>query len=105
MAMTKRPSWLELKAERPDTPERRVAYECARRAQAIGERISRARIARGITQAALARLTGTTRTAIDRLELGGADPRLDTLDRIGAALGLQLVVDLLPFDQPQPTGS
>jgi transcriptional regulator with XRE-family HTH domain len=43
-------------------------------------------------------LTGTTQSAIARLERGGRPPRIDTLLRIGEALDCQLVVKLAPRD-------
>ena len=50
-----------------------------------------ARRARGLTQAALARLSGAGRVTIARLEAGAAqDFRLGTLQRICDALGLEL---------------
>jgi transcriptional regulator with XRE-family HTH domain len=41
-------------------------------------------------------LTGTTQSAIARLEGGGRPPRIDTLLRIADALDCELVVDLKP---------
>lgn len=48
----------------------------------------------GITQAELAARIGSTQPAIARLEAGGNTPSFDTLRRIAAALGLELVVEL-----------
>src|SRR5258708_31527181 len=50
----------------------------------------------GLSQRELAVLTGTTQSAIARLDRGGRPPRIDTLLRIGAALDCQLVVELRP---------
>ena len=56
--------------------------------------ISEARHARGITQIALAKLSGTTQSVIARLESGnnGRMPSLELLGRIAKALKLNLVV-------------
>ena len=54
------------------------------------------RRARDLSQAELAELTGTTQSAIARLEAGGRPPRIDTLLRIAEALDCELVVDLQP---------
>ena len=54
------------------------------------------RKARDLSQAELAELTGTTQSAIARLEAGGRPPRIDTLLRIAEALDCELVVDLQP---------
>jgi transcriptional regulator with XRE-family HTH domain len=49
-----------------------------------------------MSQRELAELTGTTQSAIARLERGGRPPRIDTLLRIAEALDCELVVDLKP---------
>src|SRR5439155_13212057 len=48
----------------------------------IAEQVAAQRKARGLSQAELAELTGTTQSAIARLESGGRPPRIDTLLRI-----------------------
>ena len=62
----------------------------------IAEQVAAQRKAHGLSQAELAELTGTTQSAIARLESGGRPPRIDTLLRIAEALECELVVDLLP---------
>ena len=52
----------------------------------------------GATQRELAELTGTTQSAIARLEAGGRPPRIDTLLRIADALDCELLVELKPRD-------
>jgi DNA-binding XRE family transcriptional regulator len=49
-----------------------------------------------LSQADLARLVGTTQSAIARLESGGRPPRIDTLRRIADALDCELAVELRP---------
>ena len=56
----------------------------------------RRRLALGLSQSDLARLVGTTQSAIARLERGGRPPRIDTLLRIANALDCELVVRLRP---------
>ncbi len=51
---------------------------------------------RGLTQAELAELCGTTQSAVARLERGTRPPRLDTLLRIANALDCELDVRLRP---------
>jgi transcriptional regulator with XRE-family HTH domain len=63
---------------------------------AIAEQVTARRRALGISQAELAELTGTTQSAIARLESGGRPPRLDTLLRIANALDCELKVELRP---------
>jgi len=62
----------------------------------IAKQVADQRRARDLSQAELAELTGTTQSAIARLEAGGRPPRIDTLLRIAEALDCELVVDLQP---------
>ena len=66
---------------------------------AIADKVSERRQARGLSQRELAELTGTTQSAIARLEAGGRPPRIDTLLRIADALDCELVVELKPRDE------
>ncbi len=62
----------------------------------VAKQVTQQRKARGLSQKELAELTGTTQSAIARLESGGRPPRIDTLLRIAEALDCELVVDLKP---------
>ena len=62
----------------------------------IAEQVIDRRRALELSQAELAELTGTTQSAIARLESGGRPPRIDTLLRIANALDCELVVELRP---------
>jgi ribosome-binding protein aMBF1 (putative translation factor) len=63
---------------------------------AIADQVSDRRRALGLSQSELAELTGTTQSAIARLESGGRPPRIDTLLRIANALDCELQVELRP---------
>ena len=63
---------------------------------AIADRVAERRQELGLSQRELAELTGTTQSAIARLEAGGRPPRIDTLLRIADALDCDLVVELRP---------
>jgi DNA-binding Xre family transcriptional regulator len=63
---------------------------------AIADQVAARRAERGLSQRELAELTGTTQSAIARLEAGGRPPRIDTLLRIANALECELVVELRP---------
>ena len=91
---TKRRSWAAIKRSKADSKDRREAYRDAKAAFQLAERIREARDRLGITQAELAARIGSTQPAIARLEAGGITPSFDTLGRIAAALGLELVVEL-----------
>jgi transcriptional regulator with XRE-family HTH domain len=61
----------------------------------IAGQVADRRKERGLSQADLAELVGTTQSAIARLESGGRPPRIDTLLRIANALDADLHVELL----------
>jgi ribosome-binding protein aMBF1 (putative translation factor) len=67
----------------------------------VADRVADRRKQLGLSQADLAELTGTTQSAIARLEAGGRPPRIDTLLRIAEALDCELVVELRPRTQPR----
>jgi transcriptional regulator with XRE-family HTH domain len=62
----------------------------------IADEVAQRRRTRGLSQAQLAELCGTTQSAIARLEGGGRPPRIDTLLRIANALECDLTIELRP---------
>lgn len=56
----------------------------------IGEKIKSARLNKDLTQKQLGELCGMADSAIRRYELGGAKPKIETLQRIATALGVGL---------------
>lgn len=62
----------------------------------VADQVADQRQHRDLSQRQLAELTGTTQSAIARLERGGRPPRIDTLLKIAEALDCQLVVELRP---------
>jgi DNA-binding XRE family transcriptional regulator len=62
----------------------------------IADRVAERRAELGLSQQDLARLVGTTQSAIARLERGGRPPRIDTLLKIAEALDCELAVELRP---------
>jgi ribosome-binding protein aMBF1 (putative translation factor) len=62
----------------------------------IADRVAERRSELGLSQQDLARLVGTTQSAIARLERGGRPPRIDTLLKIAEALDTELAVELRP---------
>jgi ribosome-binding protein aMBF1 (putative translation factor) len=95
--MTSRRSIEEIYAARGDidTEEFREAYEEARRAYEFGVLARTLRKAAGLTQKELAARMGTTASAIARLEAGGTSPTFATLERLAAALGVQLRLEVV----------
>jgi transcriptional regulator with XRE-family HTH domain len=90
--MGKRTTWDDIKAERPLTEEGRAAYDDEARINAFRAMVYRLRTEAGLTQAELADRMGTTQSAIARMEGGGARPMLETLEKLAAAVGGELVV-------------
>ncbi len=60
--------------------------------------IREARLRAGLTQAELAGRASTSQPAIARYERGDVSPRVDTLDRIVCACGLELLSGLIQYD-------
>jgi ribosome-binding protein aMBF1 (putative translation factor) len=89
-------TWKELRQSVAGDPAFRAGYERARRAFEFGEKVRRARESAGMSQAELARKMKTSQSTIARLESGGTEPTLRTLERVCAALDAELVLDLRP---------
>ena len=56
----------------------------------VGEKIKSARLSKHLTQKQLGELCGMADSAIRRYELGGANPKIETLRRIASALDISL---------------
>lgn len=91
---TERATWTEL-AE-PLTERGRAAYEDEARISQFREFVFRLRTQAGLTQGELAARMGTTQSAIARMECGGTQPTLATLEKLAAAVGHELVVAVSP---------
>ena len=100
-AATRLTSWQEIEAQRLRSPEARAGYDRARRAYEIGKQVRELRTSAALSQQELARLADTTQAGIARIEAGDVLPTIATLDRIGRALG----VDLLVCFQAQPVST
>ena len=83
-------SWKDVKKQRSATAQR--AYEGEARISEFRELVYHLRTEAGLTQAELAARMGTTQSAVARMEGGGVRPSLDTLERLAAAVGQELVV-------------
>ena len=68
--------------------------EMAERRRAMGADFAAARRALGLSQTQVAARMGTSQSAVARLESGGADVRLSTLNRYAVALGVELDLHL-----------
>lgn len=90
--MERRTSWHRLQSEQPLTEAGRAAYEDEQRISAFRSMVYRLRTEARLTQAELARRMGTTQSAIARMEGGGTRPTIETLEKLAAAVGGELVV-------------
>lgn len=54
----------------------------------LGQRLSEARAAAGLSLSELARRSGVTRQAISNIEMGLADPTTETVQRLARALSV-----------------
>lgn len=78
-------------AERLKDADFALAYDDEQRFLTLLETLSTRRSDLGLSQRAVAKLMGTTQSAVSELERAEADPRLSTLQRYARALGIQLV--------------
>ena len=73
-------------------PEFKKAYDALQPKYDLIRAILDARLKKGVSQAELARRVGTTQSAIARFESGTANPTLDFLSKVSAAVGAKLEV-------------
>lgn len=85
-------SWGELSAHRMATPGAEEGYWKAHRNILAAERVRSLRMARGLSQAQLAERARTSVELIARLEAGSLSCEVDALERVAAALDVQLVI-------------
>ncbi len=88
--------WKDVKKELLSDPEFKAEYERLRPQYQIISEIIRHRQRRKMTQEQLAKRSGTTQSAIARLEAGKANVTLETLERIAEALECSVDFSLKP---------
>jgi predicted transcriptional regulator len=81
---------LDMTDQQDDLPVLPGFREMAQRRHAVLDDLVARRRAAGLTQTELAARMGTSQSALARVEAGGTDVRLSTLDRYAAALGHSL---------------
>ena len=72
----------------------RKEYDALEPEFALIRAVLKARARQGLTQTTLARMTGTTQSAIARFEAGRGNPTVDFLTRLSGALGKKLVLEI-----------
>lgn len=76
----------------------------------LGQRLSEARAAAGLSLSELARRSGVTRQAISNIEMGLADPTTETVQRLAYALSVSPAwlafgtKNSAPDAEPRPSG-
>jgi len=83
--------------EKLKDPEFRVEFEALEPEFAIIQAMIDARKSTGITQQQLSERTGIAQADISKLENGGANPSLKTMQRLAVGMGMQLKVEFLPM--------
>ena len=78
----------------------RQEVERLRPYEEIARQVIALRMTHQISQAELAERTGTTKSAISRLESGQHAPTVSTLEKVAAAFGGHLVISFEIPDQP-----
>ncbi len=94
--MSQRSDWQELRSQRMAEPGAADAYDAARLAYELGQRVRELRVQQGLSQTELARRAGMTQPAVARFEAGGTVPTLPVLERLARSLGVELTVQLAP---------
>ena len=82
-------------AQQMEDPAFAAEYEAQRPEYEAIRAVIAARLACNMTQKELAEKTGIRQSNISRIENGSASPTIDTLARIAAGLGKQLIIDFV----------
>jgi transcriptional regulator with XRE-family HTH domain len=91
----------ELIAEQLRTdPEFRAEWERTALARALAVAIVRYRADHDLSQRELAERLGMKQPQVARLELGEVNPRIETLMRLSAQLGMEFTIDVRPARMP-----
>lgn len=64
-------------------------YEQAGRDLKLGDQLRAIRVGRNLTQKEVAERAGISQPALSRIELGGGVPDIETLQRLGRAMGVR----------------
>jgi ribosome-binding protein aMBF1 (putative translation factor) len=94
--MEERTDWAALRNRRMSEPGAAQAYDAARLAFELGRAVRQLRERRGWSQSQLAQASGMTQSAVARFEVGGTVPTLPVLERLAAALDVDLSVKFEP---------
>ena len=88
--------WDKFVEEQLKDPEVRAEYDALEPEFTIMQALIDARKNTGITQKQLSECTGIAQSDISRLENGNANPSLNTLKRLAAAMDMTLKIEFTP---------
>ena len=88
--------WKEFLNEQLKDPEIRAEWDAMEPEFVIVQAIINARKNTGLTQKQLSERTGIAQADISRLENGNANPSLNTLKRLAAAMDMTLKIEFTP---------
>jgi len=86
-------------AEKLKDPVFKAEYDALEPEFTIFQAMIDARKTTGLTQKQLAEKTGIAQADISKLESGGANPSLRTLQRLAAGMGMKVRIEFLPNNQ------
>ena len=89
-------SYLEFRERLLQNPKTKAAYDALEAEDKIIRAIIEAEIKSGLTSEELSERTGITQTEINEIANGGANPTLNTLQRLAAGMGMRLRLDFQP---------
>lgn len=88
------------RTRRSRNPQYRAEHERLAAFEQLARLVIKYRSARNLSQKTLAKLIGTSDTAIARIESGQHRPSVETLRRIARAMDLELVIWFAPKSKP-----
>ena len=88
--------YLEFRERLLQNPKTKAAYDALEAEDKIIRAMIEAEIQSGLTSEALSEKTGISQDEINKLEQGGGNPSLNTLQRLAAGLGMRLRLEFQP---------
>ncbi len=81
--------------ERLQDPEFKAEWDALHQEASVIQALTKARIKAGLSQRELARKSGIAQSDISKIESGRANPTLSTMNRLAAAMGKELRVEVV----------
>jgi len=83
-------------SEKLTNPEFRKEYDALEPEYAIIHAMIEARKHTGMTQKQLSEITGIAQGDISKIEIGEANPTINTLKRLASGMGMKLILGFIP---------